>query len=118
MVAALAGGEAGRPVNRERARRLMREHRLLQRHRPMGRRRPTRVLRVERPDQLWQMDMTSVWTAEHGWSYLNASIDCCTREITAGALTCAAATRRPPAFFEQADGPTRRSRPDRGPPAG
>ena len=25
--------------------------------------------------------MTSVWVAEHGWVYLNAIIDCCTREI-------------------------------------
>jgi len=29
------------------------------------------------------MDMTSVWVAEHGWTYLNAAIDCCTREIPA-----------------------------------
>ena len=27
------------------------------------------------------MDMTSIWVAEHGWVYLNAIIDCCTREI-------------------------------------
>ena len=26
--------------------------------------------------------MTSVWVAEHGWVYLMAAIDCCTREIT------------------------------------
>ncbi len=32
------------------------------------------------------MDMTSVWTAEHGWCYLNAIVDCCTREIPAFAL--------------------------------
>jgi hypothetical protein len=25
--------------------------------------------------------MTSVWVVEHGWVYLNAIIDCCTREI-------------------------------------
>ena len=30
--------------------------------------------------------MTSVWVVEHGWCYLNAAIDCCTREITAWAL--------------------------------
>ena len=29
------------------------------------------------------MDMTSIWVAEHGWAYLNAIIDCCTREIPA-----------------------------------
>jgi putative transposase len=27
--------------------------------------------------------MTSVWVAEHGWTYLMAIIDCCTREIVA-----------------------------------
>ncbi len=42
--------------------------------------------RVERPRQLWQLDMTSVWVAEHGWCYLNAIIDCCTREIVAWQL--------------------------------
>jgi hypothetical protein len=30
--------------------------------------------------------MTSVWVAEHGWCYLHAAIDCCTREITGWAL--------------------------------
>ena len=34
MVAALASRDLGRPVNRKRVQRLMREHRLLQRHRP------------------------------------------------------------------------------------
>ncbi len=61
MVAALAGRELGRPVNRKKARRLMGEHRLLQRHRPLGRRKRPGFFRVERPDQLWHMDMTSVW---------------------------------------------------------
>jgi transposase InsO family protein len=40
----------------------MREHRLIQRRRPSGRRRPG-SFRVEYPDQLWQLDMTSVWVA-------------------------------------------------------
>jgi putative transposase len=86
MVAALTGRELGRPVNRKRAQRVMRQERLLQRHRPTGRRRRPGYFRVERPDQLWHMDMTSVWVAEHGWCYLNAIIDCCTREIPAWAL--------------------------------
>src|SRR5687768_7177677 len=30
--------------------------------------------------------MTSVWVAEQGWCYLNAAIDCCTREIVGWAL--------------------------------
>jgi putative transposase len=86
MVAALAGRELGGQVNRKRVQRLMREHRLLQRRRSEGRRRRPGFFRVERPDQLWHLDMTSVWVAEHGWCYLNAAIDCCTREITGWAL--------------------------------
>jgi putative transposase len=86
MVAALASRELSGPVNRKRVQRLMREHRLLQRRRSEGRRRRPGFFRVERPDQLWHLDMTSVWVAEHGWCYLNAAIDCCTREITGWAL--------------------------------
>jgi putative transposase len=73
-------------VNRKRVQRLMREHALLQRRRSEGRRRRPGFFRVECPDQLWHLDMTSVWVAEHGWCYLNAAIDCCTREITGWAL--------------------------------
>jgi putative transposase len=86
MVAALADRELHAPVNRKRVQRLMREHALLQRRRSEGRRRRPGFFRVERPDQLWHLDMTSVWVAEHGWCYLNAAIDCCTREITGWAL--------------------------------
>ena len=59
----------------------MRERKLIQRRRPLERRKRPGFFRVERPRQLWQLDMTSVWVAEHGWTYLNAIIDCCTREI-------------------------------------
>jgi putative transposase len=86
MVAALAAREASAPVNRKRVQRLMREHRLLQPKRSEGRRRRPGYFQVTRPDELWHMDMTSVWVAEHGWCYLNAIIDCCTREITGWAL--------------------------------
>jgi putative transposase len=81
MVAALAGRDAGRPVNRKRVQRLMREHRLLQPKRSEGRRRRPGYFQVTCPDELWHLDMTSVWVAEHGWCYLMAAIDCCTREI-------------------------------------
>jgi putative transposase len=81
MVAALTSREIDRPISRKRAQRVMRSEGLLQRHRPSGRRRRPGFFRVERPDQLWHMDMTSVWVAEHGWCYLNAIVDCCTREI-------------------------------------
>jgi putative transposase len=83
MVAALSRQQLGQPINRKRAQRVMREQGLLQRHRPLGRRRRPGFFRVERPAQLWHMDMTSIWVAEHGWTYLNAIIDCCTREIPA-----------------------------------
>lgn len=86
MVAALTAGELGAPVNRKRVQRLMREHRLLQPKRSEGRRRRPGYFEVTRPDELWHMDMTSVWVAEHGWVYLHAIIDCCTREITGWAL--------------------------------
>jgi putative transposase len=62
--------------------RVMRERKLIQRRRPLERRKRPGFFRVECPRQLWQLDMTSVWVAEHGWCYLMAMIDCCTREIT------------------------------------
>jgi putative transposase len=86
MVAALASQELGRQINRKRAQRVMRQQRLLQRHQPLRRRRRPGFFRVECPDQLWHLDMTSVWVAEHGWTYLNAMIDCCTREIVGWSL--------------------------------
>jgi putative transposase len=81
MVTALVRRKLGRPVNRKRVLRVMREHKLIQRRRPLERRKRPGFFRVERPRQLWQLDMTSIWVAEHGWCYLNAIIDCCTREI-------------------------------------
>jgi putative transposase len=81
MVAALAGRELGAPVNRKRVQRVMREHKLLQRSRNTDRRRRPGFFRVTRPDELWHIDMTKVWTAAHGWVHLHVAIDCCTREI-------------------------------------
>ena len=66
--------------------RVLRERKLIQRRRPLERRKRPGFFRIERPRQLWQLDMTSIWVAEHGWCYLNAAIDCCTREITACSL--------------------------------
>ncbi len=86
MVAALASRELAAAVNRKRVQRLMREHQLLQPKRSEGRRRRPGYFQVTRPDELWHLDMTSVWVAEHGWCYLNAAIDCCTREIAAWGL--------------------------------
>jgi putative transposase len=86
MVAALTRQKLGRAVNRKRVLRVMRERKLIQRRRPLERRKRPGVFRVERPRQLWQLDMTSVWVAEHGWCYLMAIIDCCTREIVSWQL--------------------------------
>jgi len=81
MVTAFVRRRLGVAVNRKRVLRVMRERKLIQRRRPLERRKRPGFFRVERPRQLWQLDMTSVWVAEHGWCYLNAMIDCCTREI-------------------------------------
>ena len=81
MVWALVRRKLGIAVNRKRVLRVMREHKLIQRRRPSGRRRRPGFFRVERPNQLWHLDLTAVWVAEHGWCYLMAAIDCCTREI-------------------------------------
>jgi len=81
MVCALVARKLGRAVNRKRVLRVMRERRLIQRRRRLDRRRRPGFFRVTHPDELWHLDMTSVWVAEHGWCYLMAAIDCCTREI-------------------------------------
>jgi putative transposase len=86
MVWALTRHKLGMAVNRKRVLRVMREHGLIQRRRSEPRRRRPGFFRVERPAQLWHMDMTAVWVAEHGWCYLNAIIDCCTREIVGWSL--------------------------------
>jgi putative transposase len=83
MVTAFVRRKLGVPVNRKRVLRVMRERKLIQRRRPLERRKRPGFFRVERPRQLWHLDLTSVWVAEHGWCYLMAMIDCCTREIVA-----------------------------------
>ena len=73
LVTAWVRRRLGRRVNCKRVLRVMRERRLIQRRRPLERRRRPGFFRVERPDQLWHLDMTSVWVAEHGWVYLRRS---------------------------------------------
>ena len=48
------------------------------------------------------MDMTKVWTASHGWVYLHAIIDCCTREIPAWTLDLRGRTQEAIACVESA----------------
>ena len=102
MVAALASRELGVPVNRKRVQRIMRTHKLLQPVRGLDRRRRPGYFRVRRPDELWHMDMTKVWTAQHGWVYLHVMIDCCTREITGWTLDTRTRTIEAVACVEQA----------------
>ena len=66
MICAFVRRRLGVAVNRKRVLRVMREHRLIQRRRPLERRKRPGFFRVERPRQLWQLDMTSIWVAEHG----------------------------------------------------
>ena len=102
MVTAWVQRRLGRRVNRKRVLRVMRERRLIQRRRPLERRRRPGFFRVERPDQLWHLDMTSVWVAEHGWVYLMAAIDCCTREIVAWHLQTRCRAREAIGLIERA----------------
>ncbi len=102
MVWALTRRKLGVAVNRKRVLRVLRERKLIQRRRPLERRRRPGFFGVERPDQLWHLDMTSVWVAEHGWVYLMAAIDCCTREIVAWHLETRCRAREAIALVERA----------------
>ena len=102
MVAALTRQKLGRPVNRKRVLRVMRQRKLIQRRRPLNRRKRPGFFIVERPRQLWQIDMTSIWVAEHGWTYLNAIVDCCTREIVGWELTLRCRTAEAIAVLDRA----------------
>jgi hypothetical protein len=71
MVWALTRRKLGRAVSRKRVLRVMREQKLIQcRGREPKRRRPG-FFCVTRPAELWHMEVTSIWVAEHGWVYLN-----------------------------------------------
>jgi putative transposase len=102
LVTAWVRRRLGQAVNRKRVLRVMRERRLIQRRRPLECRRRPGFFRVERPAQLWHPDMTSVWVAEHGWVYLMAAIDCCTREIVAWHLEVRCRAKEAIALIEQA----------------
>jgi putative transposase len=102
MVSAWVVRKLRRPVNRKRVLRVMRERKLIQRRRSEPRRRRPGFFRVERPGQLWHLDMTSIWVAEHGWVYLNAIIDCCTREIVGFGLDTRCRAKEAIAVIERA----------------
>ena len=66
MVAAIASRELAKPLNRKRVQHVIRAHKLLQPTRGAERRRRLGYFRVTHPDELWHIDMTKVWTAQHG----------------------------------------------------
>ena len=51
---------------------------------------PARLLQVTRPDELWHLDMTSVWVAERGWCYLNDAVRAGRTSLTVVARTLTA----------------------------
>ena len=102
LVTAWVCRRLGRQVNRKRVLRVMRERRLIQRRVVEPKRRRPGFFRIERPGQLWHLDMTSIWVAEHGWVYLNAIIDCCTREIVGWDLSLRCRAKEAIAVIESA----------------
>ncbi len=102
MVTAWVSRKLGRAVNRKRVLRVMRERKLIQRRQSEPRRRRPGFFKVTRPGELWHLDMTSIWVAEHGWVYLNAIIDCCTREIVGWDLTIRCRAQEAIAVIERA----------------
>ena len=95
----------GLTVNRKRVLRVMRERGLLVRSRRLRARRHKEWGRVEaaKPNQIWQSDMTKIWSGPAvGWAYLVSVIDCYTREIVGWNLSNRCRTEDALAAVEQA----------------
>ena len=95
----------GLRVNRKRVLRVMRERGLLVRSRRLRARRRKEWGRVEteRPNQVWQADLTKVWAGPTvGWAYLVSVIDCHTREIVGWDLAARCRTQEALAAVERA----------------
>ena len=102
LVTAWVCRQLGRAVNEKRVLRVMRERKLIQRRTHEPKRRRPGFFQVTRPGELWHLDMTSIWVAEHGWVYLNAIIDCCTREIVGWQLSLRCRAKEAIAVIETA----------------
>ena len=92
-------------VNGKRVLRVMREHGLLVRARRLRARRRQDWSRVEteRPNQVWQADLTKIWAGPAvGWAYLVSVIDCHTREIVGWDLSARCRTQDALAAVERA----------------
>jgi putative transposase len=102
LVTAWVCRQLGRAVNEKRVLRVMRERKLIQRRTHEPKRRRPGFFQVTRPGELWHLDMTSIWVAEHGWVYLNAIIDCLTREIVGWQLSLRCRAKEAIAVIETA----------------
>lgn len=109
MICALTRRKTGRTINRKRVLRVMREQKLIQSKRRHQRRKRPGFFQVERPGRLWHMDMTSIWVAEHGWCYLNAIIDCRSREIVGWSLDLRCRAQEARSLIEAAAAAQRRA---------
>ncbi len=92
-------------VNRKRVLRVMRERGLLVCSRRLRARRRKEWGRVEtdRPNQVWQADLTKVWAGPAvGWAYLVSVIDCHTREIVGWDLSARCRTEEALTAVERA----------------
>ena len=71
-------------LNGKRILRVMQERGLLVRSRRLrvSRKKDWSKVNAPKPNQIWQSDLTKIWTGPlSGWAYLVSVIDCCTREI-------------------------------------
>jgi putative transposase len=72
---------SGIVANRKKVYRLMRLANLVRKRSVRKHLVTKRILTVpERPDHLWQQDITYVWCGQDGWCYLFSILDCFTRE--------------------------------------
>ena len=72
---------SGIAVNRKKVYRLMKLANLVRKKSVRKHVIMKRILTVpERPDQLWQQDITYIWCGHDGWCYLFSILDCYTRE--------------------------------------
>lgn len=72
---------SGIVVSRKKVYRLMKVANLVRRRSVRKHLVTKRILTVpERPDHLWQQDITYIWCGQDGWCYLFSILDCYTRE--------------------------------------
>jgi putative transposase len=91
-------------VNRKKIHRILKANGWQVRQRPRGQRPRVHgwVLRVERPNERWAIDVTHVFSGQDGWCHLTAIIDCCDRTIVGWRLSRSGVARIAAAALEDA----------------